>query len=139
MSAGEASDVRPAAGESSDVRPAAAGEASDLCPAAGAECPNLRPIVGERLDLRPELVERLREPETRRRIADALIIEATGGQPDPKTGLPKGGATVIRAFELIREIALEPAPEPVDGDGDLSRYTDIELSAMLARLEAEPS
>ena len=102
-----------------------AGEGSDLRPAAG-ECP----------DLRPELVERLRDPDTRRRIADALIIEATGGQPDPKTGLPKGGATVIRAFELIREIALEPAPEPVGAGGDLSRYTDIELSAMLARLEA---
>lgn len=130
MSPGEASDVRPAA-----------GEGSDIYPATGGECPNLRPVAGERLDLRPELVERLRDPDTRRRIADALIIEATGGQPDPKTGIPKGGATVIRAFELIREIALEPAPEPVDGDWDLSRYTDIELSAMLTRLEAggEPS
>ena len=106
---------------------------------AGVECPNPRPDAGACPDLRPELVERLQDPETRRRIADALIIEATGGQPDPKTGLPKGGATVIRAFELIREIALEPAPEPVAGDWDLSRYTDIELTAMLTRLEASPA
>lgn len=118
-----------------------AGEPSDVCLATAGEPSDVRPAAGERLDLRPELVERLRDPKTRRQIADALIIEATGGQPDPKTGLPKGGATVIRAFELIREIALEPAPEPVDGDRDLSRYTDIELSAMLTRLEAggEPS
>ena len=94
---------------------------------------------GERPDLRPELMERLSDPETRRRIADALITEATGGPPDPKSGTPKGGATVIRAFELIREIALEPAPEPSAGDWDLSRFTDTELTAMLARLEASPT
>ncbi len=93
-------------------------------------------MSGERPDLRPELMERLRDPETRQRIADALITEATGGPPDPKTGVPKGGATVIRAFELIREIALEPAPDPSAVDWDLSRYTDIELTAMLTRLEA---
>ena len=93
-------------------------------------------MSGERPDLRPELMERLRDPDTRQRIADALITEATGGPPDPKTGIPKGGATVIRAFELIREIALEPTPDPSAEDWDLSRYTDIELTAMLARLEA---
>ena len=93
-------------------------------------------MSGERPDLRPELMERLRDPDTRQRIADALITEATGGPPDPKTGVPKGGATVIRAFELIREIALEPTPDPSAGDCDLSRYTDIELTAMLASLEA---
>lgn len=93
-------------------------------------------MSGERPDLRPELMERLRDPDTRQRIADALITEATGGPPDPKTGVPKGGATVVRAFELIREIALEPAPDPSAVDWDLSRYTDIELTAMLTRLEA---
>ncbi len=93
-------------------------------------------MSGERPDLRPELMERLRDPDTRQRIADALITEATGGPPDPKTGIPKGGATVIRAFELIREIALEPTPDPSAKEWDLSRYTDIELTAMLASLEA---
>ena len=96
-------------------------------------------MSGERPDLRPELMERLRDPGTRQRIADALITEATGGPPDPKTGVPKGGATVIRAFELIREIALEPTPDPSAGAWDLSRYTDIELTAMLTRLEASPA
>jgi len=96
-------------------------------------------MSGERPDLRPELMERLRDPDTRQRIADALITEATGGPPDPKTGVPKGGATVIRAFELIREIALEPASEPSAGDWDLSRYTDDELTAMLTRLESSPA
>ncbi|MBQ9521305.1 MAG: hypothetical protein IJR72_01875 [Oscillospiraceae bacterium] len=112
-----------------------AGACSDLNPDNEA-CLDPRPVAGACLNLRPELVERLDDPDTRRRIVDALIVEATGGQPDPKTGVPKGGATVIRAFELIREIMLEPAPEPAAGDRDLSRYTDIELSAMLARLEA---
>ena len=94
--------------------------------------------IGERPDLRPELMERLSDPSTRQRIADALITEATGGPPDPKTGAPKGGATVIRAFELIREIALEQVPEPA-ADWDLSRYTDAELTAMLTRLEVGPA
>lgn len=88
----------------------------------------------EEIDLRRELVERLRDGETRARIADALIIEATGGQPDAKSGVPKGGATVIRAFELIREIALERVPNPAD-ESEFSRYSDAELSAML---EAAP-
>ena len=87
----------------------------------------------EEIDLRRELVERLRDGETRARIADALIVEATGGQSDAKSGAPKGGATVIRAFELIREIALERAPNPADGE--FSRYSDAELVAML---EAAP-
>lgn len=86
-------------------------------------------------DLRYELMERLCEAETRRCIADALITEATGGIPDPKTGVPKGGATVIRAFELIREIAAEPEPDAVSPEDDLSRYTDAQLYAMLARLD----
>ena len=88
-------------------------------------------------DLRQEVMERLRDAETRRRIADALIMEATGGAPDPKSGVPKGGATVIRAFELIREIALERAPVADAADCDLSRYADAELSAMLASLEGD--
>ena len=88
-------------------------------------------------DLRQEVMERLRDRETRRRIADALIMEATGGAPDPKSGVPKGGATVIRAFELIREIALERAPVADAADCDLSRYADAELSAMLASLEGD--
>ena len=87
-------------------------------------------------DLRRELMERLRNPEIRERIADALITEAEGGPPDPKTGVPKGGATVIRAFELIREIALEKSPEPSAVDWDLSRYADDELRAMLTRLDS---
>ncbi len=91
-----------------------------------------------KIDLRQEVMARLNDPETRRRIADALITEATGGPPDPKSGLPKGGATVIRAFELIREIALERAPDPV-AESDFSRYADAELVATLARLEAEES
>ena len=90
---------------------------------------------GERPDLRPELMERLSDPETRRRIADALITEAEGGPPDPKSGQPKGGATVIRAFELIREIALERPPDSAAAF-DFSAYTDVELSAMLTRLES---
>ena len=85
-------------------------------------------------DLRQEVMERLRDAGTRQRIADALIMEATGGAPDPKSGVPKGGATVIRAFELIREIALESVPVPA-ADCDLSRYTDAELIAMLTNLD----
>ena len=87
-------------------------------------------------DLRQEVMERLRDAGTRQRIADALITEATGGPPDPKSGVPKGGSTVIRAFELIREIALEGGPAP-DAGTDFSRYTDAELMATLTRLEAE--
>ena len=94
------------------------------------------PTDPERPDLRDELMQRLREPETRQRIADALILEASGGPPDPKSGQPKGGATVIRAFELIREIALE-RPEPSAAvTWDLTAYTDAELTAMLTRLES---
>ena len=91
--------------------------------------------IDEETDLRPELMERLRDPETRRRIADALVTEAVGGVPDPKSGVPKGGATVIRAFELIREIALERSPVAAAGDG-FSGYTDAELTAMLTSLDA---
>ena len=91
--------------------------------------------VWERPDLREELVTRLRDPVTRQRIADALITEAEGGPPDPKSGQPKGGATVIRAFELIREIALERPPDSAAAF-DFSAYTDVELSAMLTRLES---
>ena len=87
-------------------------------------------------DLRREVMERLRDADTRQRIADALITEAMGGPPDPKSGVPKGGATVIRAFELIRELALERAPVPDAAESDFSRYTDAELAATLARLEA---
>ena len=87
-------------------------------------------------DLRREVMERLRDADTRQRIADALIVEATGGPPDPKSGVPKGGATVIRAFELIRELALERAPVPDARDCDFSAYADADLTAMLARLEA---
>ena len=93
------------------------------------------PDALEQPDLRVELMERLRKPETRQRIADALITEATGGPPDPKSGFPKGGATVIRAFELIREIALERAPDSAVDTWNLAACTDAELTVMLARLE----
>lgn len=87
-------------------------------------------------DLRREVMERLRDAETCQRIADALIMEATGGPPDPKSGVPKGGATVIRAFELLRDMAREPVPAPDAADCDFSRYTDAELTAMLNSLES---
>lgn len=90
----------------------------------------------ERPDLREELIKRLRDPETRQHIADALITEASGGPPDLKSGQPKGGATVIRAFELIREIALERPENSVAAAWNLSAYTDAELTVMLARLES---
>ena len=86
-------------------------------------------------DLRQEVMERLRDAGTRQRIADALIMEATGGAPDPKSGVAKGGATVIRAFELIRDMARECAPVADADDCDLSRYTDAELIAMLTNLD----
>ena len=97
------------------------------------------PETWERPDLREELIKRLRDPETRQRIADALITEASGGPPDPKSGQPKGGATVIRAFELIREIALERPEESAASAWNLTAYTDAELTVMLARLESNPA
>lgn len=97
------------------------------------------PETWERPDLREELIKRLRDPETRQRIADALITEASGGPPDPKSGQPKGGATVIRAFELIREIALERPEESAASAWNLAACTDAELTVMLARLESNPA
>lgn len=89
-----------------------------------------------RTDLRTELLGRLYDPETRQRIADALITEAEGGPADPKSGQPKGGATVIRAFELIRELALTSEPEAAPETWDLSTYDDAALYELLGRLDA---
>ena len=94
------------------------------------------PTPRVRTDLRRELIGRLYDPETRQRIADALITEAEGGPADPKSGQPKGGATVIRAFELIRELALEPEPEAAPETWDLSAYDDAALYGLLERLGA---
>ena len=93
----------------------------------------------EPIDLREELLERLRSPETRRRIADALITEASGGAIDAKTGEPKGGASTLKAIEMIRafagqELAAERAAD--SGTPDYSRMTDERLRELLASLDA---
>ena len=80
-------------------------------------------------ELRRELLERLRDAETRSSIADALIRAATGEG--------KGAGDVIKGYDKITEI-LHSGAGAEDGaalsDAELVRRSTPELLAMLERL-----
>ena len=77
-----------------------------------------------RVDLREDLLELLRQPGVRQKISEALLREATG---ETKS------SGVIRAFELVQKIVGEVRDEIPPEELDLSRLSDKELRAMLAR------
>lgn len=86
--------------------------------------------AGPDFDLRRDLLDRLRDPESRARIVSALLGEA-------KDGLKPNEA--LKLLEYAQE-ALEadrPARE-LPGETDMSQYSDAQLRAMLAELEAAP-
>lgn len=84
-----------------------------------------------RFDLKKELRELLTDDEVRRRMLEALLKEATIGN---KSG------SVIRAFELVREIMEEEAAAAeveTENPKDYAQYTDEELKTMLRELEGK--
>lgn len=82
------------------------------------------------LDLRGEVLRLLRQdPQVRVEIAASLIREATGGPEDAK-GIKKGGATVLKAYEMLCSIIAESG-QGESVEPDFSRLSDAELRAML--------
>ena len=90
-----------------------------------------------RKTLREELVALLSDPEVQERMSLALIREATEGN--------KAGS-VARAWELVRDTIGERPREQLEVGNlddkplatvDLSKMTDEQLRAMLARRQAE--
>ena len=80
-------------------------------------------------ELRRALLECLRDPETQRAIANALIRSATGEG--------KGVGDVIKSYEKITEIVGTDAPDNGGtlSDATLVHYSTAELRAMLERLK----
>ena len=76
----------------------------------------------ERVDLREDLLEQLRDADTRRRITAAIVAEALA--EDAKF------ADRVKFYELAQKAAETAQPPEAPGE-DLSVYTDSQLRAFL--------
>lgn len=96
------------------MRPASSSGAADSC-SKGADA----------TDLREELKQYLNDEETRKAVFQALF-----------SGLKTGDALKLIDYALKQETDA-PAPE-LPEESDMSAYSDNQLRALLAAIEAEP-